>query len=204
MVRASRTCQPACVLEHHSAANWDSGGPFPCSTMPAGESLAIPFAHDAAVACVHCHTVVRPAAPVVCTVKDSTAQRSAAQRCVPQPRHALYCAHPNHTTAQCIPDRLPLFVDATVVLSRRLSHATAACVPTCTLLFAACVTPPALRSPNAVNYTLRDCMVVRCCAPVAVGGEVVINYLGRSALTPRSQRQAELEACYGFNCDCKR
>jgi hypothetical protein len=33
---------------------------------------------------------------------------------------------------------------------------------------------------------------------------VVINYLGRSALTPRSQRQAELEACYGFSCDCKR
>jgi len=59
-------------------------------------------------------------------------------------------------------------------------------------------------SPNAVNYTLRDCMVVRCCAPVAAGGEVVINYLGRSALTPLSQRQLELEACYGFKCDCDR
>lgn len=63
---------------------------------------------------------------------------------------------------------------------------------------------PALCSPNAVNYTLRDCMVVRCCAPVAAGDEVAINYLGRSALTPLSQRRAELEACYGFKCDCKR
>lgn len=47
-------------------------------------------------------------------------------------------------------------------------------------------------------------MVVRCCAPVAAGEEVVINYLGRTALTPLSQRQAELEACYGFRCDCSR
>lgn len=59
-------------------------------------------------------------------------------------------------------------------------------------------------SPNAVNYTLRECMVVRCCAPVAAGEEVVINYLGRTALTPLSQRQTELEACYGFRCDCSR
>jgi hypothetical protein len=64
--------------------------------------------------------------------------------------------------------------------------------------------PFSLRSPNVVNYTLRDCMIVRCCAPVAVGEELSINYLGRSSLTPLAQRQEELEACYGFKCNCRR
>lgn len=61
-----------------------------------------------------------------------------------------------------------------------------------------------LCSPNVVNYTLRECIVVRCCAPIAAGEELSINYLGRTALTPLAQRQQELEACYGFKCDCRR
>lgn len=39
-----------------------------------------------------------------------------------------------------------------------------------------------LLSPNAVNYTLRDCMVVRACTPVAAGQELTINYLVRPGL----------------------
>jgi hypothetical protein len=38
-----------------------------------------------------------------------------------------------------------------------------------------------LCSPNAVHYTLRDCMVVRSCAEIAAGEEVTINYLGNGA-----------------------
>ncbi|KAF6253937.1 hypothetical protein COO60DRAFT_370678 [Scenedesmus sp. NREL 46B-D3] len=58
--------------------------------------------------------------------------------------------------------------------------------------------------PNAVNYTLRDSMVVRAAAALPAGAELCINYLGRGALRPLSQRQLELDACYGFKCNCDR
>lgn len=64
--------------------------------------------------------------------------------------------------------------------------------------------PTMLCSPNAVNYTLRDSMVVRAAAALPPGTELCINYLGRGALRPLSQRQLELEACYGFKCSCPR
>ncbi|KAF8063744.1 smyd2-b [Scenedesmus sp. PABB004] len=58
--------------------------------------------------------------------------------------------------------------------------------------------------PNAVAYTLRDAMVVRAAAAVAEGEELCINYLGRGALEPLAQRQANLDASYGFTCTCAR
>jgi hypothetical protein len=61
-----------------------------------------------------------------------------------------------------------------------------------------------LCSPNAVNYTLRDSMVVRAAGALPAGTELCINYLGRGALRSLSQRQLELEACYGFKCGCDR
>jgi hypothetical protein len=62
-----------------------------------------------------------------------------------------------------------------------------------------------LSSPNAIAYTLRHgIMVVRAATKVASGAELCLNYLGRGALRPLSQRQIELQASYGFTCACQR
>jgi len=59
-------------------------------------------------------------------------------------------------------------------------------------------------APNAANWTVGDRMVVRAAAPIPKGGEVLINYLGRGALKPCSERLLDLRDGYGFACGCAR
>ncbi|KAF5841876.1 hypothetical protein DUNSADRAFT_10582 [Dunaliella salina] len=60
--------------------------------------------------------------------------------------------------------------------------------------------------PNAVNYTVGPghVMVVRAARHIPQGGEVCINYLGSSVMSPLSDRQGALQEGYGFTCGCGR
>jgi hypothetical protein len=96
----------------------------------------------------------------------------------------------------CLQAALSVHTLATHEVNKFAAANWASTVPHCTAPFDC--------SPNTVSYTLRDSMVVRAAAALPVGAELCINYLGRGALRPLSQRQLELEACYGFKCNCDR
>ncbi|KAG2489187.1 hypothetical protein HYH03_012413 [Edaphochlamys debaryana] len=57
---------------------------------------------------------------------------------------------------------------------------------------------------NAVNFVLGRSMAVFAARSIPQGSEVLINYLGRSALRPVAERQEALAAGYSFSCDCDR
>ncbi|GLC68802.1 hypothetical protein PLESTF_000738300 [Pleodorina starrii] len=59
-------------------------------------------------------------------------------------------------------------------------------------------------APNAVAVVCGSQLVIRCCAPVPPGGEVVITYAGALGLGPLALRRAMLERNHRFRCTCAR
>jgi len=59
-------------------------------------------------------------------------------------------------------------------------------------------------SPNSINYVLGEAMVIRAAAPISLGDEVTISYLGKPQLQPVNLRIDELRENYSFTCECER